>query len=205
MGNGTVDPASDGSETGFLRLVRAEDQHDLIAALGARKADVERSRSGDSRVPGEAPSFPLPARPEEDDRLRVRARRVGRYGVAVALSEQLSRFRARGTGDAVAVEDEDGDARARPKRLDMFSRDTAGTCYRRCLHGRVMHMEEAGPGEREQRGELEERDGGGREGCCTPGEGAIEGMDVLHGPSRFVLRAVAPASVGPAYRGGSCS
>jgi hypothetical protein len=177
----------------------------LIAALGARQADVERSLSADSRVPGEAPSFPLPARPEEDDRLRVRARRVGWYGVAVALPEQLSRFRAGGTGDAVAVEDEDGDARAWPKRLDMFSRDTASSWCRPCLHGRVMHMEEAGPGEREQRGELEERNGGSREGCCTPGEGPIEGVDVLHGPSRFVLRAGAPPSVGAAYGGGSCS
>ena len=177
----------------------------MIAVLGTRQADVERSCSADSDVPGEALSFPLPAGPEEDDRLRVRARRVGWHGVAVALPEQPSRFRAGRAGDPVAVEDENGDARARPKRPDMFSRDTAGTWCRPCLHGRVMHVEEAGSREREQRGELEERNGGGREGCGAPGEGAIEGVDVLHGPSRFVLRAAAPPSVGPAYRGGSCS
>ena len=177
----------------------------MIAALGGRQADVERSCGADSRVPGEALSFPLPARPEEDDRLRVRARRVGWYGVPVALPEQPGRFGAGGTGDAVAVEDEDGDARAGPKRPNMFPRDTPGTWYRPCLHGRVMHVEETDSREREQRRELGERNSGGRQGCGTPGEGATEGMDVLHGPSRFFLRAAAPPSVGPAYRGGSCS
>jgi hypothetical protein len=125
--------------------------------------------------------------------------------VAVPLPEQPSGFRAGGTGDAVAVEDEHGDARAWPKRLDMFSRETAGTWYRPCPHGRVMHMEEAGSREPQQRSELHERKGGGRERRGTPGEGAIEGMDVLHGPSRFVLQAAAPPPVGAAYRGGSCS
>jgi hypothetical protein len=66
-------------------------------------------------------------------------------------------------------------------------------------------MEGVSTREREQRGELGERDSGSREGCGAPGEGTIEGMDVLHGPSRFALRAGAPPSPAAAYRGGSCS
>jgi len=57
-----------------------------------------------------------------------------------------------------------------------------------------MHMEEVGARERKQCGELCERDGTGCEGCCAPRERTIERLDVLHGPSRFVLRAAAPPS-----------
>ena len=42
--------------------------------------------------------------------------------------------------------------------------------------------------------DLCDRDGTGCEGCCAPRERTIERLDVLHGPSRFVLRAAAPPS-----------
>src|SRR5690349_2638976 len=60
-----------------------------------------------------------------------------------------------------------------------------------------MHVEEMRTREREQCGEFEECNGAGCEGCCAPGEGAIERLGMLHGPSRFVLRAAAPPSPQP--------
>jgi dTMP kinase len=72
------------------------------------------------------------------------------------------------------------------QRGGMYLRDTAGTWYPPCLHGHVTALRDLYAREGEQRdGARGERGGALR-------KRTVEGLDVLHGPSRFALRAPAP-------------
>ena len=60
------------------------------------------------------------------------------------------------------------------------------------LRRRMVHIEDPDAREREKCAELGEREGSRCQSCCAPREGTVEGLGVLHGPSRFALRGAAP-------------